>query len=194
MNWLAHIQLSGDSAATKIGNLIPDLVRASTLDDLPDKFMPGIRLHRLIDSYTDSHPIFRKSMSRIDGDLRRYASILIDLFYDHYLAREWSNYSQEPLEKVVDDFHQSIDFFRLELPTPVYAKLVLIRDGRYLSSYSTMEGIAAALSRVSSRLRRPFDLTKGVEQLETHYKLLEVDFKEFYPLLVAHINPQTPNR
>jgi acyl carrier protein phosphodiesterase len=188
MNWLAHIQLSGDSAATRIGNLIPDLVRASEIDGIHQQFVPGIQLHRIIDSYTDSHPVFRQSSSRINGALRRYASILIDLFYDHFLACEWCSYSLVPLEEVVGDFHESIDSFRSELPTCVYERLVQIRDERYLLSYSTEAGITAALSRVSSRLRRPVDLAIGVEQLKTHYELFAADFRDFYPQLIAHTN------
>lgn len=188
MNWLAHIQLSGESAATRIGNLLPDLVRASELDGISEQFVPGIRLHRLIDSYTDSHPVFRQSASLIDGPLRRYASILVDLFYDHFLACEWSSYSPIPLAEVVGDFHQSIDSFRLELPESVYERLAQIRDEGYLLSYSTERGIAAALSRVSSRLRRPVDLAAGVEQLRTHYDLFAADFRDFYPQLTRHIN------
>ncbi len=186
MNWLAHIQLSGDSAATRIGNLIPDLVRASELHDISEQFVPGIRLHRLIDSYTDSHPVFRQSTARFNGPLRRYASILVDVFYDHFLACEWATYSAVPLEQVVDDFHQSIDSFRMDLPERVYERLAQIRDEGYLLSYSTEKGIAVALNRVSLRLRRPIDLAAGVEQLRTHYELFSADFRCFYPQLIEH--------
>ncbi len=187
MNWLAHIHLSGDSPATRVGNLIPDLVRVSELAGISEQFADGIRLHRLIDSYTDGHPVFRQSVARIDGPLRRYASILVDLFYDHFLAREWSSYSAIPLEEVVGDFHRSIDSFRTVLPGSVYERLTKIRDGGYLLSYSTEPGIEAALLRVSSRLRRPVDLSTGVDHLRVHYDLLAADFRAFYPQLIDHI-------
>jgi acyl carrier protein phosphodiesterase len=187
MNWLAHIQLSGDSAATQIGNLIPDLVRASELGGISEQFSAGIKLHRMIDSYTDTHPVFRSSTARIDGPLRRYASILIDLFYDHFLACEWSAYSAIPLAKVVGDFHESIDSFHTVLPEPVYDRLVQIREEGYLLSYSTEDGIAEALLRVSSRLRRPVNLAAGVVHLRAHYELFAADFRDFYPQLIRHI-------
>jgi len=187
MNWLAHIHLSGDSPATRVGNLIPDLVRGSELAGISEQFADGIRLHRLIDSYTDGHPVFRRSVARIDGPLRRYASILVDLFYDHFLACEWSSYSATPLADVVGDFHRSIDSFRTVLPGPVYERLANIRDGGYLLSYSTEHGIAEALLRVSSRLRRPVDLVAGVDHLRAHHELFAADFRDFYPQLLGHI-------
>ena len=187
MNWLAHIQLSGDSPATRVGNLIPDLVRVSELAGISEQFADGIRRHRLIDSYTDAHPVFRQSVARIDGPLRRYGSILVDLFYDHFLACEWSAYSAIPLEDVVGEFHISIDSFRTALPGPVYERLAQIRDEGYLLSYSTERGIEVALQRVSSRLRRPVDLAAGVEHLRAHYEMFAADFRNFYPQLIGHI-------
>lgn len=191
MNWLAHIQLSGDSPATRIGNLIPDLVRVSELAGLSEQFAEGIRLHRLIDSYTDRHPVFRQSVARINGPLRRYGSILVDLFYDHFLACEWSSYSAIPLEDVVGDFHRSIDSFRTVLPESVYERLAQIRDEGYLLSYASEPGIALALLRLSSRLRRPVDLVAGVDHLRAHYELFAADFRDFYPQLIGHIQSKT---
>jgi acyl carrier protein phosphodiesterase len=186
MNWLAHIQLSGSSTENQIGNLIPDIISGSKLTEIAEQFQPGIRLHRIIDIYTDSHPIFRRSVSRIDGSLRRYAPILVDLFYDHFLARTWSSYSLTSLEEFVGNFHKSIDTFRTELPDLVYERLKQIRDEEYLLSYNTKSGVARALTRVSSRLRRPVELAVGVEHLSAHYQAFAGDFQDFYPQLMNH--------
>ena len=194
MNWLAHIQLSGDSPATRIGNLLPDLMRASELGCVSEQFLPGIQLHRIIDSYTDSHANFRQSVVRVDGPLRRFAPIIVDIFYDHFLTLEWSSFSAISLEAVVNDFHQSIDSFRMVLPEAAYIRLAEIRDAGYLMSYSSEDGIAAALARVSSRLRRRVDLSVGVEKLRTHYDFFATDFRGFYPQLLNHIKKQAAPR
>src|SRR5688500_2273474 len=90
MNWLAHLILSEPSPAVRSGNLHPDILSWSKVHAVPEKFHAGIACHRIIDGFTDANPIFRRSVGRIDPPYRRYAGILIDVFYDHFLAREWS--------------------------------------------------------------------------------------------------------
>src|SRR4051812_17048427 len=93
MNWLAHLLLSEKTPAFWLGNLLPDLVSATVLRSLPPEFQPGIRRHLQIDAFTDSHPLFRQSILRLDPDFRRYGGIIIDILYDHFLASEWERFA-----------------------------------------------------------------------------------------------------
>lgn len=188
MNWLAHLHLSGDSPAMRIGNLLPDLMKGPELREISELFSEGIRLHRRIDSYTDQHPIFRQSRTRIDPALRRYSPILIDLFYDHFLAKEWASYSPVPLDSFIDEFHASIEVFRPHLTDVAYRSLVRIRDGNYLLSYLDTEGMTLTLERVSRRLRKYVDLRSGIDSLLSNDEELAADFRAFYPQLVEHVN------
>ncbi|MEO5715381.1 MAG: ACP phosphodiesterase [Luteolibacter sp.] len=187
MNWLAHLHLSDPSPAARIGNLLPDILRGPELALVPDEFAAGIRHHRAIDAFTDSHPVFRTSTRRIDPPLRRYGAILVDVFYDHFLACNWSDYSPVPLEVFVDDFHASIDGFRDRLPEQAYERLAGIRDEGLLLSYRRIDGIRLALDRISGRLRRPVDLTPAVEMLLAGHEEFAGDFRTFYPLLASQV-------
>ena len=186
MNWLAHLNLSDSSPAARIGNLLPDILRGPELLLVPEEFAAGIRHHRAIDAYTDSHPVFRESTRRIDPPLRRYGAILVDVFYDHFLACNWSDYSSVSLEEFVGGFHASIDGFRDRLPEQAHVRLAGIRDEGLLLSYRKIDGIASALSRISQRLRRPVDLSPAVDQLSARYDDFEGDFRKFYPQLISH--------
>ncbi|MCB1211553.1 MAG: acyl carrier protein phosphodiesterase, partial [Verrucomicrobiales bacterium] len=150
-------------------------------------FVVGIDLHRKIDAYTDGHPVFRRSVSRIIGPLRRYGGILVDLFYDHFLARDWASHSSLPLAGLVEDFHTSIDTFRSHLPELAYVRLTEIRDRGYLLSYGNTEGVAEELQRISARLRRPVNLAAGMDDLLADYDSFASDFNEFYPQLRKHV-------
>ncbi|MEO7100157.1 MAG: ACP phosphodiesterase [Luteolibacter sp.] len=187
MNWLAHLHLSDPAPATRIGNLLPDILRVPELLLVSQEFAAGIRHHQAIDAYTDNHPVFRESTRRIDPPLRKYGAILVDVFYDHFLACNWSDYSVVPLEAFVADFHTSIDGFRDRLPEQAYARLAGIRDEGWLLSYRQIEGITSALGRISQRLRRPADLSPAVDELVARYDDFAGDFRKFYPQLAANV-------
>ena len=187
MNWLAHLQLSGESATTRIGNLLPDILPISVLRNIDDRFSTGIDLHRAIDSFTDRHEIFRESRSLVVGELRRYSPILIDMFYDHFLARDWSVYSDQPLASFVEEFDASIEELGEFLPEKALTRLRQIRDGRLLLSYRETAGIELALERIGKRTRRQVKLAQGIESLRSNYEAMAKQFHEFYPQLKAHV-------
>ncbi len=186
MNWLAHLHLSPPDAAWRIGNLLPDLLPHGALAALPTPFRGGVEHHRAIDRFTDNHPVFRQSCRRIDGPLRRYGPILVDIFYDHFLSSSWNEHSGEPLGKFVAEFHASIEAHRAILPADAYTRLCRIRDGRWLLSYGDAEGVRATLGRLAHRLRRPVDLAAGADVLIGGYADFAADFARFYPELVRH--------
>src|SRR5262245_37378391 len=104
MNWLAHLLLSEPSAAFRIGNVLPDILSLAELRCLPAEYLAGAECHWRIDAFTDSHPVFRRSMARLTPPHRRFGGVLMDLFYDHFLAVDWSSHASVPLEQ----FAQSV--------------------------------------------------------------------------------------
>src|SRR5262245_27969290 len=104
MNWLAHLLLSEPTSAFRIGSLLPDFVRPPLLAGLPIDFQRGIECHRRIDAFTDAHPIVRRSVGRFVPPYRRFAGILVDVFYDHFLARDWTAHASIPLTDFVGEF------------------------------------------------------------------------------------------
>ena len=101
MNFLAHIYLSGNNDMLKIGNFMADSVRGHHYLDYPDEIRKGILLHRYIDTFTDAHPIYRKSKHRLHEKYGHYSGVIMDIVYDHFLAKNWNNYSDEKNEQKI---------------------------------------------------------------------------------------------
>jgi acyl carrier protein phosphodiesterase len=187
MNWLAHLYLSEPSTEFRVGNLLPDLLSISELAYLPPEFQRGIEQHRRIDAYTDSHPIVRKCINRVPSNFRRFGGVLIDLFFDHFLACDWHLYSSISLPCFADEVYDSFDGLREDLPHHVLINLDKIRAHDLLCSYQDISGITAALERIDSRLRRPSNLGKAICFLEQDYASYYSDFGAFFPELQRHV-------
>jgi acyl carrier protein phosphodiesterase len=187
MNWLAHLYLSDPDPAFRIGNLLPDLLPGGSLPSLPAEFQPGIAQHLRIDSFTDAHPVFRRSIQRVEPPFRRFAGILTDLFYDHFLSRDWPAYSREPLPDFTQSIYASFDQFGAQLPALACERLELMRVHDWLSSYHDLAGLTLALTRISKRFRRPVELAPAIAVLEQHYDDFQADFRAFFPELQSHV-------
>ena len=191
MNWLAHLLLSEPTPAFRLGNILPDIVSAPLLAEMPSEFQRGIQRHRQIDAYTDSHAIFRRSVQRLNPPLRRFGGIIMDVFYDHFLSRDWPSFSSTPLPEFVSEFYASFESHRPELPPEAYARLRQIQAGDLLCSYGDVSGVAQALQRIGFRLRRPVDLAQSISVLERDYNSLHADFAAFFPEVLAHVTPNS---
>lgn len=187
MNWLAHLFLSDPEPACRIGNLLPDFVSAGVLAALPAEFQRGVAQHRRIDAYTDAHPIFRRSVSRFAPPFRRYDGVLVDIFYDHFLARDWPTFAPTPLPAFAAEIYASFDHLGPGFPAAALAPLHHLRRADWLCSYGEVRGIAQVLQRLSHRLRRPFDLAAAIPLFEQSYADFEADFREFFPQLRADL-------
>jgi acyl carrier protein phosphodiesterase len=190
MNWLAHLFLSEPTPAFRVGNLLPDFVGVSALAALPAAFQGGIRAHRQIDAFTDAHPVFRQSVARLQPPLRRFGGPLVDVFYDHFLARDWERYSASSLTDFAAEFYGSIEALRGEIPAEAMLALERMRADDWLCSYRELAGVEETFRRMSQRLRRPFDLAPAAAVLERHYAAFEADFAAFFPELSAYVSAQ----
>lgn len=184
MNYLAHLHLGGTQPGALLGSLYGDFVKGTLGGHWPVDIEAGIRLHRQIDVFTDSHPLVLQAKQRFPPERRRYAGILIDLFFDHCLAAHWHDYSDEPLHDFTARVYQLL---REEPELPAKLALIVPRMAAqdWLGSYrdfAIMEQVVAGMSR---RLSRPEGLAGGVAELERLYGPLQQDFREFYPQLQA---------
>jgi len=187
MNWLAHFLLSEPTPGFRVGSILPDLVRTTSLGVLPPDVQLGIERHYRVDRFTDSHPIVRRSISLFPSNLRRYAGVLVDIFYDHVLAREWGLFSSVPLGKFMTEVYASFELCRDDLPSEANLRLGQIREGDWISTYQDVSGIAEALRRMRGRLRRPFDVAGAMRVLEEHYEAFRLDFNVFFPEVIVHV-------
>ncbi|MBN1310452.1 MAG: DUF479 domain-containing protein [Anaerolineae bacterium] len=186
MNHLAHLYLSGDDPLLRIGNLAGDFVKGVDTAALHPAVQQGIALHKAIDAYTDSHPIVQQSKKRIGPTHTRFAGVLIDVFYDHFLAANWDTYCDQPLEEYIDEIYADLQAHRALLPPPLQAALPRMLAADWLRAYRDIDGIALALGRLERRLRRRVDLASSIDELKRNYTELEDDFRIFFPDLIAH--------
>ena len=180
MNFLAHIYLSGDSDLIKIGNFMADGVRGNKYLELHSEIQKGIILHRTIDTFTDAHPVFRQSTKRLHANYHHFSGVIVDVFYDHFLAKNWSLYSDEKLEDYVDNFYNSLNTNHDLLTEKAQMMKPYMIQQNWLLSYKTIDGIEKILSQMDNRIKRESNMRFSVQQLRLFYKEFEDDFTIFF--------------
>ena len=184
MNFLTHLFLSSGPPELLVGNLMGDFVKGNLDGRFPPGIKQGILLHREIDSFTGQNWHFLRSKRRLDRSFGLYRGVLVDLFYDHFLAANWEDYADVPLSAFISDAWRILCEHKEFLPDKLQRIMPFIfRD--WLPSYSDIGGIAAVLQRISLRLKRANRLGEGAEELSRHYEELYGDFLKFIPELIA---------
>jgi hypothetical protein len=181
MNFLAHIYLSGEGdELLTIGNFIADTVRGKEYLQYPEAMQRGILLHRRIDTFTDAHAIFRKSKHRLVPTYNHYAGVLVDIFYDHCLAKHWKEYSDKSLEQYVQHFYDTLERHQQLLNNKAQTLSKYIIAERWLESYQTFEGISSILYRMDRRTGFVSKMQYAIEDLKRDEKLYEEEFTQFF--------------
>ncbi len=180
MNFLAHIYLSDEDPELKIGNFIADSVKGKKFLEYPERIAQGIKLHRKIDSYTDSHDTVKQSIRRLSPKYGRYSSVIVDILYDHFLAANWNEYSITPLADYTLDFYELLQEYYEILPTRIQHFLpYMIRDN-WLLSYASVAGIGSVLSGMNRRTKNRSKMNFAVIELEEYYSDFEKEFRSFF--------------
>ena len=185
MNYLAHLFLAGDSAESLIGNLAGDFVKGALGDRFTPGIRDGIRQHRRIDAFTDTHPSVAAFRRVLIPEHRHYARVIADVFFDHFLATSWRQYSQESLERFLRRTWATIDAHQAELPGRLAFVYPRMRDEGWLLSYGDVEGIHIALTNLSRRLSRHPHLETATRHLTDSRPELQQRFDHFFPDVVA---------
>ena len=188
MNFLAHIYLSGDNDLMKIGNFMADGIHGKHFDIFPMEIQKGIILHRFIDTYTDAHPLFRQSTKRLHVNYHHYSGIIVDIFYDHFLAKNWSHYSNERLEDYSERFYQSLRDNYDDLTPKTQKMMPYMIEYNWLQSYQTIEGIESVLAKMDTRMKRESNMRFSVAELKMFYADFESEFTAFFTELIVHSN------
>jgi acyl carrier protein phosphodiesterase len=182
VNHLAHLRLSPPDPHWRLGALLGDFVRGTDLSAHPDGVRRGIELHRAIDSFTDAHPVFAQSRRRIDGPLRRFSGVLVDVFYDHFLLRRWDEIgSGEHAAAFASDAYALLRDHRELLHGAIHTHLDRMIENRWLEKSADLEGVRTVLGRIAMRMRREVALEDGAELLRRDYDAFADDFDSFWP-------------
>ena len=177
MNYLAHIFLSGGQPDIMIGNFIADSIKGSKYSAYPTEIQKGILLHRQIDTTTDAHPAFRQSTKRLHKNYGHYSGIIVDIFYDHFLAKNWAEYSDIPLADYIQTFYELLrDNFEI-LPENIQKMAPIMMEGNWLLIYANLEGIDRVLAGMNRRTKNRSGMDKAGQELKEFYTLFETDFR-----------------
>ena len=190
LNYLAHSYLSYQKTDLIIGNFIADSIIGNRFEGLTEGIIKGIMLHRKIDVFTDSHPTFLTSKHRFSKDFDKYSGVLMDIFYDHYLAKNFSLYSPIPLQKHVDNIYDILKTNYEYLPEPAKRFYGYMTQRNILFHYSSLKGIETVLTHLSNRIKNRFELQLAVPILENNYLEIEEEFFNFFDDLQAFCKVQ----
>ena len=181
MNYLAHLYLSEPHEEAWLGSLMGDFVKGPLDGRYGSEITRAIAMHRKIDAFTDTHPVVLQSKSRMSTERRRYAGIMVDMFYDHFLARHWRDFHDEPLAEFTGRVYRVLERYQPILPERLQRMAPMMVQWDWLGSYADIGSIYTALNRMGQRLKRENRLLNSADELVGNYTQLETDFRAFLP-------------
>lgn len=191
MNYLAHSFLSYQNTDLIIGNFIADSIQGNRFEGLTANIIKGITLHRKIDVFTDTHPIFLTSKYRFRKDFGKYSGVLTDIFYDHFLAKNFSLYSSLSLQQHADNIYDLLKNNHNYLPEPAKRFYTYMTERNVLFHYSSLVGIEIVLTHLSDRIRNRYELQLALPILQNNYEEIEQEFFIFFDDLMAFCKTQS---
>jgi len=183
MNFLAHIYLSGNNEQIQIGNFIGDYVKGNKYLDYPELIQKGILLHRDIDNFTDNNSLHKLAKRNISKKYKKYSGIIIDIFYDHFLAANWTDYSNIPLPEYTNTFYKLLKSNYDILPNKVQDFLPKLISNNRLLSYKDITGIKLALNKMTEYTSLPKYTNYAISELLKNYS----DFNKNFELFMIEI-------
>ena len=183
MNYLAHCCLVPSSPQTLAGSIFGDVVHGRSLAHLPTELAMAIRLHRKVDVWTDAHPENKAARSLFNSPLRRFAGIIIDMSYDHFLARNFESWEHKSLPAFAEAIYAALQQYEHLLDDKGKRQVRYIYQNDLLNQYRQWSGVSLALKGIASRLSRPTALAGDHQEIVTRLPQLEAHFVQFYPQL-----------
>ena len=182
MNFLAHIYLSNGNPKIMVGNFIGDFVKGRNFPaTYEEDIARGIELHRLIDEYTDHHPVVQQSKFKLRQKYRHYAAVIVDIFYDHFLSKYWSVYHPTPLPIFADAVYKTMEEHKPILPSAVKGMLPYMIRENWLVNYGNFDGIGMALTGISRRAKYGSKMDESIHDLKNFYEEFKAEFDLFMP-------------
>lgn len=179
MNFLAHIYLSDNDPELQIGNFIGDHVKGKNYLSLPQNIADGVIIHRKIDTFTDSHPVFRQSKRYFQPEYGLYSGVIVDMVYDHFLAKNWDKFHPINLYNFTQIFYTNLNSYLPILPEKTQIVAPYLIQENWLYSYKTIEGITKTLERMDARTKNLSKMRYSHLTLTQYYQNLEYDFFDF---------------
>ena len=186
MNFLAHIYLSGNNDLLKIGNFMADSIRGHSYDVYSMEIQKGILLHRSIDSFTDMHPVYRQSKHRLHEKYGHYSGVIMDIFYDHFLSKNWKTYSDVKLEEYAQTFYKLLQDNYDILTEKAQGMLPYMMGRNWLVSYASIAGLEMIMFQMDHRTKNRVAMHESIVELHQYYTEFESEFTIFFEELQQH--------
>lgn len=185
MNYLAHAFLSRKDADLQLGNFIADHIRGNQLQHFPLAIQEGIRMHRAIDTFTDQHHLFRASKRLFYDGFEKYSGVLVDIYFDYFLASNFENYSEKTLQDFSDATYHVYQSAEKDLPESSKRFLKYVVTNNVFVSYGSVDGISTVLGHLSHRINHPIELQQSVKLFDVNKVELQDNFSAFFAELNA---------
>jgi acyl carrier protein phosphodiesterase len=184
MNYLAHVYLSGTNDLLKIGNFMADSIKGHDYEKFDYEIKKGILLHRHIDSFTDMHPVYRQSKHRLHEKYGHYSGVIMDILYDHFLAKNWSKFSEEKLEDYANNFYQLLQDNYDILTERIKGILPYMIVRNWFVSYATIGGLEMILFQMDYKTKHRVNMQEAIVELQDFYAEFESEFFLFFEELI----------
>jgi acyl carrier protein phosphodiesterase len=188
MNYLAHLYLSGNNHEIMIGNFIADHVKGRQIELFDEEVVKGIKLHRMIDEFTDSHKVVEQSKIRLRSEFGKYSPVIVDVFYDHYLAIKWEQYHHEELSVYANNFYVLLKDNHHRLPLRTQQMIEYMIPQNWLLNYKTVAGINKTLTGMSKRTKFESRMDEAAIYLDKYYSDFEQEFNEYFEELIRYVS------
>lgn len=187
MNLLAHLFLSGTDDQIRLGNFIADAVKGRQAAQYSRRIQQGIQLHHQIDSYTDKHPVVKRSIQLLRPTYHMYAGVIIDLAYDHFLTMNWQRYADFELEPFINESYELLLKNFSILPSRTQRFLPFMIMNNWLKNYSKLTGLHHSLEGLARRTTFKSGMEHAIKDIKKHYTVLDNDFNEFFPQIIEYV-------
>jgi acyl carrier protein phosphodiesterase len=187
MHFLAHVYLSGNTPSILVGNFIGEIKTITDPSTYVKEIRDGISLHQLIDDYTNGHPAVLRSRKRLNPKYSKYSDTIIDVFYDHFLAANWSEYSDLPLEKFALNAYRTLLEHQAILPYKAKCMLPHMIKGNWLARFTTLGGVNQVINEMDIKSTKLTHIVLALEDLISNYSEFKQDFDEYFPHLMSYI-------
>lgn len=188
MNFLAHLYLSPDNPEVKLGNFIADAIKGKAFNNYAEDIQRGIILHRAIDTFTDEHPVFIESAARLRLKYRMYSRVIVDIYYDHFLARLWNNYSDKDLVKFAADAYVTLVKHYQIIPPRYKRILPFMIAQNWLVGYASFWSLEKVFKGMARRTGYKSGMENSVTDLKKNYSQFENEFRRFFPDMIEFVS------
>ena len=191
MNYLAHLFLAQPTPASCFGNLLSDFQKGVDIQALPSPVHAALQTHKLVDKFTDQHPLVVETKAKFSSSRRRFAGVTLDVLFDHFLIAHWQQFTDQSFETFCQQRYALLSHSLPDMPARMQHVVGSMVKEQWLDVYATLDGVSEAINRTARRIRFRHQFNNSIEEVEPHYAHLHRAFPDFFNALTEHVQQQS---